>query len=443
MAAGRLAMTRFDDRGCPVSGATPAALRAYERAFAASRTWRDGADRHLAEALEEAPRFVMAHVLQACLLVCSRDPRRVRSASAVLAGATGLPANDRERLYLAALADVLADDYDRAKARLGELLERQPRDLLALQVAHSFDYVTGDIERMHDRVAAVLPAWSSELPGYATVLAMHAFSLEESGEYARAEQAAGAALALDPLDARAHHAMAHVFEMTGRAEAGARWMSKHSAGWAVDSSVVTHCSWHLALFHLASAEPSRALALYDGRIRLGRSGEVADLIDAAALLWRVQLLGIDAGPRWAELARAWAPHIDDAFCSFNDLHAMLAFVGARDWARAQRLERALAEAQSRPTRHGETTRRLGLNACRAVMALGRGDDALAITLLACVPARAQRLGGSHAQRDVLQLTRQRAIERLGRTHSPQPRAPRPTAAPAPAPAESNALPALP
>ncbi|MGZ5893063.1 MAG: hypothetical protein ACXWJ7_10655, partial [Caldimonas sp.] len=149
-------MTRFDDRGCPVSGATPAALRAYERAFAASRAWRDGADRHLAEALEEAPRFVMAHVLQACLLVCSRDPRRVRSASAVLAGATGLPGNDRERLYLAALADVVADDYDRAKARLGELLEQQPRDLLALQVAHSFDYVTGDIERMHDRVAAVL-----------------------------------------------------------------------------------------------------------------------------------------------------------------------------------------------------------------------------------------------------------------------------------------------
>ena len=86
----------------------------------------------------------------------------------------------------------------------------------------------------------------------------------------------------------------------------------------------------------------------------------ADLIDAAALLWRIQLRGGDAGPRWTELAAAWAPHIEDGFCSFNDLHAMLAFVGARDWHRAQRLESTLARSQSLPTRHGATTRRLGL-----------------------------------------------------------------------------------
>ncbi len=72
--------------------------------------------------------------------------------------------------------------------------------------------------------------------------------------------------------------------------------------------------------------------------------------------------------------RAWAPTIDDGFCSFNDLHAMLAFVGARDWIRAQRLELALAEAASLPTRYGETTRQLGLPACRALIAFGRGND---------------------------------------------------------------------
>ena len=47
---------------------------------------------------------------------------------------------------------------------------------------------------------------------------------------------------------------------------------------------------------------------------------------------------------------------------FNDLHAMLAFVGAEDWKRAQHLERVLVAERSRPTRHGETTRRLGLQA---------------------------------------------------------------------------------
>jgi len=407
-------MSAFDHRGCSVSGAVPAALEAFERALTAFQGWRRGADLQLELALQLAPSFVMAHVLQAYLLVSSRDARSVQSARPVLARAADLPANERERMHLAALAAAVAGDYERAKALLGALLRLHPRDALALQVAHAFDYVTGDVARMHDRVAAVLPAWSSDLPGYHAVLAMHAFSLEECGEYERAEQAARAALALNPFDARAHHVMAHVFEMTERADAGVRWMNEHIASWGTDTVVATHCWWHLALFHLAQGQLDRALVLYDRRVRAGHSSELADLIDAAALLWRVQLRGGDTGMRWAELAAAWAPHIDDSFCSFNDLHAMLAFVGARDWERAQRLEVTLTRSQSLPTRHGETTRQVGLPACRALIAFGHGNDALAITLLASLPALAHRLGGSHAQRDVLHLTLLQAIERVRR-----------------------------
>lgn len=411
-------MSHFDLRGCRISGAEPTALDAYERALAAFQSWRSGADETLAVALQEAPRFVMAHALQAYLLLGSRDPRRVRAARPVLALATELPANERERLHLAAIAAVLDDDYENAKERLGELLCRHPRDVLALQVAHTLDYVTGETTRMRDRIAAVLPAWSNRMPGHHAVLAMHGFALGECGEHARAEQVARAALALNPGDARAHHVMAHVFEMTERADAGALWLSEHVASWGAGTVVATHCWWHLALFHLAQGQPDRALDVYDRKIRATRSGEVADLIDAAALLWRVQLLGHDSGSRWLGLADAWAPYMDDAFCSFSDLHAMIAFVGARDWSRARRLEQLLTRAQSWPTRHGKTTRELGLPACRALMAFGRADDLLAITLLASLPAPANRFGGSRAQRDVLQLTLLSAIERARRPARP-------------------------
>jgi tetratricopeptide (TPR) repeat protein len=330
----------------------------------------------------------------------------------VLARAAEQPANERERLHLAAISAALADHYERAKARWSELLSRYPRDVLALQVAHAFDYITGDLDRMSDRVAAVLPAWSSELPGYHAVLAMHGFSLEECGEYQRAEDAARAALALNAFDARAHHVMAHVFEMSERSAEGVRWMNQHIASWGVDTVMVTHGWWHVALFHLAQGQLDQAMALYDGRVRAGHSIAIADMIDASALLWRIHLLGGNTGTRWTELASAWAPTIDDGFCSFNDVHAMLALVGARDWDRAQRLELAVAEAASRPTRYGETTRLLGLPACRALIAFGRRNDTLAIALLASLPAVAHRLGGSHAQRDVLHLTLQHAIERM-------------------------------
>lgn len=71
-------------------------------------------------------------------------------------------------------------------------------------VAHAFDYVTRDVARMGDRVPAVLPACSSDLPGFHAVLAVHAFGLEECGEYERAGEVGQEALALKPFDARAH-----------------------------------------------------------------------------------------------------------------------------------------------------------------------------------------------------------------------------------------------
>jgi tetratricopeptide (TPR) repeat protein len=403
-----------DARGCSVSGATLEAIEAYERALDAFQSWRSGADAHLGQALEEAPSFVMAHVLRAYMLLSNRDPRRVRLARPVLERASALPTNDRERLHLSAIGAALADHYERAKARWGELLNAYPRDSLALQMAHAFDYLTGDVARMSDRVGAVLPAWSADLRGYHAVLAMHAFSLEECGEYERAEDTSRAALTLNAFDARAHHAMAHVFEMTERADAGVRWMEEHIDYWGVDTVVATHCWWHLALFHLSLGQLDRALALYDRRIRAGRPAAIGDLIDAVALLWRIHLRGEDTGTRFGELAKAWAAHIDDGFCSFNDLHAMLAFVGARDWDRAERLERNVAQAASLPTRYGETTRQLGLPACHALIAFGRGNATLAITLLSSLPATAHRLGGSHAQRDVLHLTLVQAVERIRR-----------------------------
>ena len=407
-------MRHLDFRSCEISGATPAALEAFEHALAAFQSWRSGSEDYLAPALQEAPSFVMAHVLQAYLHLSSRDPARVSSARPVLARASNLPANARERLHLAAIAAALADDYEHAKALLGELLQREPRDVLALQVAHALDYLTGDVARLGDRVAGVLPAWSSDMPGFHAVLAMHAFGLEECGDYERAEEFAQHALALNRYDARAHHVMAHVFEMTERADAGMEWMYEHMEFWATDTMVGTHCWWHLALFHLAQGQIERALSLYDTRVRTGQSPQVADMIDASALLWRIELQGGNAGVRWDELASTWAPHIADRFCTFNDMHAMIAFVGAHNWNLAQRLEGELAQGQSRCTRHGDTTRLIGLPAGRALIAFGRGEYTSAISLLANLPALAHRIGGSHAQRDVLHLTLLQAVEHIRR-----------------------------
>ena len=42
--------------------------------------------------------------------------------------------------------------------------------------------------------------------------------------------------------------------------------------------------------------------MYDRQVLAGPSSDLADLIDAAALLWRIQLRGGEPGRRWADLA---------------------------------------------------------------------------------------------------------------------------------------------
>lgn len=384
--------------------------QAWQQALGDHLAWRGGVDAQLEQLLAQAPSNVMARVLQAWRLVCCRDPRRVRQALDILARVAGQHADRHEQAHLAAIAAAAAGDVAQATALLDQVLAHDPRDLLALSVANTFDHYAGDAHRMRTRVEALLPAWREDDTGFQVVLALHAFALEECGAYEPAERAARAALARDPLDVRAHHVMAHLFEMTGRAEAGLRWFEERSVHHRIDRHLTPHCRWHLALFHLVLGHTRQALAVYDDLA--AAPGGVADLIDAAALLWRLQLHGVDIGQRARRLAAAWAPHAEDGFSTFNDLHAMLAFVAARDWTLTRRLEAALVARQATQARYGQTTRAVGLQICRALLAFGRGRHALAIAWLGSLASQSRCIGGSHAQRDVLRLTLQQAVERL-------------------------------
>jgi hypothetical protein len=150
---------KVDARGCRVNGASGRALEHYERALAAWLTWRGDPRPAARAACDEAPGFVMGHVLEAQLHLCSRDPAGFDAARTSLARARALARDSREQLHCAALAAGLAGDTDRAQALLGCLLGQHPRDLLALSVAHTLDHYLGETRLLRDRVAAALPAW--------------------------------------------------------------------------------------------------------------------------------------------------------------------------------------------------------------------------------------------------------------------------------------------
>jgi tetratricopeptide (TPR) repeat protein len=396
-----------------VSGADARGLAHLEKAQALFRNYIGDPLAEVEAAIRENPAMPMGYALKAWLYLLGTEAGGIAPARAAFLAAIRLPANRREALHLRAIACLLDGHWHEAARVMAELSAEFPRDLLALQCGHQLDFFTGESRMLRDRVARALPAWSEGMPGYDALLGMHAFGLEECGEYAAAEAAGRRAVELEPRNSWAQHAVAHVMEMQGRRAEGIAWMRADPEAWTRESFFAVHNWWHVALFHLALGETDEVLALYDGPIAGANSAVVLEMIDASAMLWRLMLRGVDVGNRWQKLAERWQPHAASGNYAFNDMHAMMAFVGAGRGAEAAEILRAQEEAMRRGGDNAMFTREVGHPATLAMQAFAERRYEECARLLRPVIPVAWRFGGSHAQRSLLNLTHAEA-DRRGR-----------------------------
>jgi tetratricopeptide (TPR) repeat protein len=401
-----------DSLGLHMTGANPEGLAAYQAAQDDFRRFVGDPATHVDNAIAAAPGMAMAYAFKAWLNLLGTEPGGLAAAIAACDAAAPLAANERERLHLQA-ARLLAHGHWYECARvLEDITLLYPRDLLALQAGHQVDFFTGDARMLRDRIARALPAWDRGTPGYHALLGMHAFGLEECGAYAQAEKEGKQALDLEPRDSWAWHAVAHVHEMRNDPKAGADWLGPNAATWSDGSFLAVHNWWHLALFHLEQGHVHEVLRLFDAHIATG-SSVMLDLVDATAMLWRLQLRGVDVGERWQSVADLWLAAGKPGLYAFNDLHMMMALVGAgRGSAQADVLE-AQVHALARDDDNAHFTQAVGYSATRAVQAFGQGDYERCAQLMRRVRSGAHRFGGSHAQRDVLDQTLLHAAQRGG------------------------------
>ena len=397
-------MTIRDRLGHPVNGADSASLAAYETALHQLQCYIGDPVATIDRALVASPAFVMAHALKAYLNLLGTEPTGIAVARESHRAAAVLQSDERERGHLEAIRHLCEGRWHAAGRVLEDVAIDYPRDALALQTGHLIDFYTGASRMLRDRIARALPAWSASMPGCHAVLGMHAFGLEECGEYAAAEEAGRKGAQLEPRDGWSQHAVAHVLEMRGRQEDGVAWMCADTDAWSRDSFFAVHNWWHLALYHLDLGEIDRVLALFDGPIYGARSKVVLDMIDGSALLWRLHLRGVDVGGRWDALADNWAPLAAAGNYAFNDTHAMMAFVGAQRSALAAEVLRAQEAAMAGDGDNAAFTREVGYPVARAIKAFGDGYYQESVRLLRSVRNIANRSGGSHAQRDLLDLT---------------------------------------
>ncbi|VDL71749.1 unnamed protein product [Nippostrongylus brasiliensis] len=142
-----------------------------------------------------------------------------------------------------------------------EILLEYPTDLVAIKFAHDAYFFMGDGAGKRDSVAA--------------------------------------ALELNRFDCWATHARAHVMLMNGRVDEGIRFMESTVDDWRPGWIIATHNYWHNAVFHLEKGNSEAALTIFEDEVcrRANKSGSVLDFADAASMLWRMELDGVDVGKR--------------------------------------------------------------------------------------------------------------------------------------------------
>ena len=225
--------------------------------------------------------------------------------------------------------------------------------MLAFRLAHFNNFWLGRPDAMRASVERVKPAWNAELPAYGTILSCHCFALEECGDYAEAEASGRAAIEIDPGDVWGTHGVAHVMEMQGRHDDGIAWLDELERNWDGAANLVHHLWWHRALFHLERREFEAVLDLYDRRFRnlsapltQAQPDLYIDVQNAASMLMRLELLGLDVGDRWSEIADKAQARVGDCLSAFTQPHWMMALAAAGRDDAAQRMLDALRATQA-------------------------------------------------------------------------------------------------
>jgi tetratricopeptide (TPR) repeat protein len=360
---------------------------------------------HLGAVLNEVPDFALAQAIKGLSVLMLGRSELVPMAWDALkaAKASYEAALPRERKYVDALEAWLAGRPSQSIALMEQVLDVDPADSLAMKLSHGIRFILGDPKGMRASIERVMPAYAPEHPGRGYLLGCHAFALEETGSYEKAEVTGRQALWMAPDDAWGVHAVAHVHEMTGNAALGLDWLEGREEAWSHCNNFRYHVWWHKALMHLDLGQADQALTLYDTEVRRDKTDDYRDISNATSLLMRLELEGIAVGNRWEELSELCANRTEDGSLIFADLHYLLALAGHNREVETKRLvARIHSDAKIRKTEAQDRMANPGCAAADGLEAFGEGNYVQAFVDLSRARDTMQLAGGSHAQRDVFE-----------------------------------------
>uniref|UniRef100_A0AAQ4NZ04 Tetratricopeptide repeat domain 38 n=1 Tax=Gasterosteus aculeatus aculeatus TaxID=481459 RepID=A0AAQ4NZ04_GASAC len=362
--------------GLPLSTSSNEACKLYDAILTQYVKWQNdenvGGFEGSISAIQAAdPNFVMGHVISTGLeLVSTVSSTRLnqRLAGAVrrtveLADSQAL--SSRERLHVVLFPHGAACDV------WEDILVDHPTDMLALKFSHDGYFYTGAKAQLRDSVARVLPYWKPHMPF---------FSFLVQG------------LAMTPKDAWSVHSVAHVYEMKAEVDKGLKFMESREKDWQV----------HILCCYSYAKVNSKRLSCVQVIRRCKATGSMLDTVDASSMLCRLQMEGVCVKDRWQEVLQVTRPHTDDHVTLFNDVHFLMASLGAKDGGTSRRLLEGLQELAKEPgdNQQHHLAASLGVSMVEAMTEYDQGNYNRTVELLYPLRYRLVEMGGSDAQRDV-------------------------------------------
>ncbi|MEO9576328.1 MAG: tetratricopeptide repeat protein [Tateyamaria sp.] len=400
-------MALADGYGNSIATMSQDARDHYERGVQVFLGADYGATQAFADTVAADPEFALGHAGLARALMMEG---RVPEAKEAIHRAQGLadPTDAREQSHVAAFAYLLSGQPQQARKTIKNHVIDYPRDAMAAQLCTNVFGLIGFSGEV-GREAELLAYTEALLPHYKDdwwMMSMHALSLCETGQIAASQALMEKSLAINPRNANGAHFRAHVQYEAGEITGGRSYLSGWMVGYDKRAVLHGHLSWHVALWALHDGDEEAMWTAVNSGVRPGstESLPINVLTDTAAILYRAEMAGIQVAPeRWKELSEFASKYFPATGQSFADIHAALCHAMAGDGERLAHI------AETATGFAGDLVRPVA----KGWGQIARENWEGALQSLSEVMATTERLGGSRAQRDLIELAYVSVLMKLG------------------------------
>lgn len=424
---------RRDRYGNPVTTRSTEAFETYCQGLDLFLAAQSGAIEKLTEATELDPQFALAraHLARALQIIAKPNEALEQMAKAQqhAQALTGEGA-DQQRNHIDIMAMLVRGKSPQVFERIKAHLKSYPRDVLMLQPCCGVFGLIGFSGRT-DREQENLEFMAAFRKHYTEdwwFESQYAFALCETSELAEAEKINERAFAANPANANAVHHRAHIHYEIGEFDAGREQLNQWRATYPRDALLHCHLAWHDALWALAANDLERLWQIVEADISpdVTSAPPINVMTDLVAVLFRAQLAGVQCPQGLWEKASDYAARcFPKPGISFADAHSVIAHsVIAHTNEAAHPSSTARADTASSLLDLQNATRGWASDSVAALThafsAFLNQDWGECLGKLEPAMTNHERLGGSRAQRDLLELTRATVQLRLGQ----QPESPR-------------------